>query len=297
MTTAIGVSLYGDAVEDRLAIAAAVEDSGFSSIWLGEHLVAPVSYTTVSPHRPDEVIVPLSHDLSDSFVMCAALLAATRSVVVSTGVYVAPLRHPLLSAVGAITLARMFPGRFRFGLGSGWLAEEFEALGQVFEHRGKRLDEIIEILRLAAMGGSAAHAGEFYEYPELQVTQRPVSIPVISSGVSQASLRRAARYADGWYNPGTMEFEDCLEFRRAIDEYRVEFRTSHRPFQYFIRMQGQPSFAKLERYRDAGFDELVVTPYEVWGHGPVPRDVKLRVIGEIAHEFRLDREPDTDPSV
>ena len=77
--------------------------------------------------------------------------------------YIAPLRHPLITARAAATLHEVSDGRFMLGVGAGWLREEFAALDVPFDERGSRLDEIIQILRLGWRGGPFEFHGTHFD--------------------------------------------------------------------------------------------------------------------------------------
>ena len=116
----------------------------------------------------------------------------------TTGVYLAPLRHPLQVAKSVGIASVLSQGRTALGAAVGWMREEFEILGQDFRTRGRRLDETIEICRKAWSGETFEHHGEHFDVPRVTMSPAPgFPIPVYIGGVSEAALRRAARN-DGW---------------------------------------------------------------------------------------------------
>src|SRR4051794_12784096 len=167
----IGISCYDLAPAELVELAVAAEQSGFDSVWLGEHVVAPMQYDSSHPTQPGsetahassnhngKPIVDPSVELVDPLVALAGVAARTATIGLATGIYLLPLRHPLLTARAAATLSDLSGGRFRLGVGSGWLREEFAALDVPFAGRTARLAEAIEVLRLAWQGGAVEFHG------------------------------------------------------------------------------------------------------------------------------------------
>jgi probable F420-dependent oxidoreductase len=184
-------------------VAELAEANGFSSIWIPEHLVMPVevppgySYTLdqYSPMRPETPTF-------DPFVVLAGVATRTTIIGLGTSVFILPLRHPIAVARSAVTLDRMSGARFTFGVGVGWLQDEFEIMGQDFHNRGKRTDEMIALLRQLWTDDTIEFHGEFYDIPPIKFHPKPVNrqrgIPIFVGGTSPAALRRAGRLGDGW---------------------------------------------------------------------------------------------------
>ncbi|MGI9005741.1 MAG: TIGR03619 family F420-dependent LLM class oxidoreductase [Streptosporangiaceae bacterium] len=181
--------------------AARAEAAGFSSLWLSDHVVMPSRTRSRFPFTEDGNIYWDPRDPWYEPVVCLPVLAgATETAEVGVGVLLAALRHPVLLAKQLASIDAMSAGRLLLGVGSGWMAEEFAALGVPFEDRGQRLDELITVLRLCWTGQPGAFSGHFYHVPAdmfcYPVPTRPV--PVIVGGMSAPALRRAAVLGDGW---------------------------------------------------------------------------------------------------
>jgi alkanesulfonate monooxygenase SsuD/methylene tetrahydromethanopterin reductase-like flavin-dependent oxidoreductase (luciferase family) len=148
------VAIYNHPTEQCLAIAQLADRLGLDTLWVGEHLFTPQHYDSSHPYRPhaDPPVVAAANHFADMWVLMGAVLASTRRLRFATGVHVAPLRHPLLTARALTTAAELGPKRVILGLGAGWMQEEFDALGVPFEDRGSRLDESIALLRDALDG-------------------------------------------------------------------------------------------------------------------------------------------------
>lgn len=250
-----GIHAFDLAPVDLLDLARAADGFGFDTFWLGEHVVSPARVMSVhpgrsaqpSPHSP--VLGPGAH-LADLWVELGGLAAVTDRIQLVTGVCVAPLRHPLVTAQAAATVARLSGGRFSLGVGAGWLSEEFDALAADFEHRGLVLDETLAILRMAWRGGPFAHRGAHFSFDELVVTEEPIDIPLVVGGNSAPALRRLAA-GDGWFSSGTPTLEQACILRDQIRAVRADdaFRT-------WFRVE-RVDRATVARYVDLGFDDLV----------------------------------------
>jgi alkanesulfonate monooxygenase SsuD/methylene tetrahydromethanopterin reductase-like flavin-dependent oxidoreductase (luciferase family) len=153
-------------------------------------------------------------------------------------------------------------GRFTLGLGYGWLEEEFEALDVPFKERVSRFRESIEILRLAWQGGEVKYDGQHFSISGVQVTHRRTDIPIILGGNTEKALRRAAQLGDGWFSSGTPPFDEAIRLRAELQRLRAESGVD-RPFEIIFRMEGcDPAVAR--RYRDEGFDSVLIWTDQVW---------------------------------
>jgi probable F420-dependent oxidoreductase len=286
----LGLSIYGHDPAHVVRLGARADELGFDVVWLGEHLVAPVANTTPHPHRPDQdpPVVGLDSALSDPWVVIGAISGATTRLRSATGVSVLPLRHPLLTARAAVSAHDVSGGRVVLGAGSGWCREEFDAFGVPFAERGTRLDETLDVLRKAFARGPFAHEGRHFAFDAVQVSPRPVTIPIVIGGVTERAMRRAAMHGDGWYSPSTMELDECLAVRRRIDALRSELGTADRPFTYFVRMNRWPAARVVGTYLDAGFDHLSVSGFELWPpRRPQGLAEKLGCLDRVAEELHL----------
>jgi probable F420-dependent oxidoreductase len=259
-----GISIYNHPAPHCLAIARRADELGFDTVWVGEHLFTPQAYDSLHPYRPqqDPPVVRDANDFADMWVLMGAVLATTRRVKFALGVHVLPLRHPLLTARALTTGDELGAGRVILGVGAGWMREEFEALGVPFEERGPRLDEGIAVLR-DALDGVTSFEGEFFRYRPLVVAAERVDVPIVIGGATPRALRRAARVADGWYGPTTLDVEACLRIRRELHRLRREHGASERPFFMAVRITPHdPDTAR--RYDEEGFDHMVLDGESIW---------------------------------
>jgi probable F420-dependent oxidoreductase len=170
------------APDTLLACALAAEDAGFADVWVQDHVAIP----------PDDAEGSGGRYL-DPLTALAWLAAATRRIGLGTGVLVLPYRPPLPTAKAIATVQELSGGRLRLGVGAGWMAPEFRALGVPREERGRRTDETLAFLRACfAADRVEAHGQEFLFLP------RPAAPPIYVGGAGEHALRRAVAYGDGW---------------------------------------------------------------------------------------------------
>jgi probable F420-dependent oxidoreductase len=281
MTLRIGLTAYDIAARDFVDLAVAADEAGFESLWLGEHIVLPIGYDTTHPttgqtgeqHHAGPIVTQ-GTELVDPLVTLGAAAVATAHIRLATGVYVLPLRHPLAIARSTCTVQELAGGRFTFGIGFGWLAEEFAALDVPFDERVTRFTESIDVLRAAWAGGDVRYQGRHFTISGVQVTLRDTRIPIVLGGNTDRALRRAARLADGWFSSGTPSLEESLRLRDELQRLRTEADAEiggERPFELTFRMSGcDPGVAR--RYEDEGFERVLVWTDHVW-----PADQPLAV--------------------
>jgi len=162
--------------------------------------------------------------------------AVTSKALLGPGVLLLPLRNPVMLAKEAVTLQKLSNGRFVLGVGTGWFPHEFEAVGTTKAERGRRTDEVLEIVTRLASGEELTYQGKYYQFEKVQVEPSPVKLPIWIGGGSQVAHedsvekpqlhpnvgRRIARYADAWFSRPTAQAhqikDDWLLLRPYFDE-------------------------------------------------------------------------------
>jgi alkanesulfonate monooxygenase SsuD/methylene tetrahydromethanopterin reductase-like flavin-dependent oxidoreductase (luciferase family) len=219
-------------------------------------------------------------------IVAGAIASATRTLNISTAVYLLPLRHPLVAARSIATVQILSKGRLRVGVGLGWAHEEYEGLEIPYKERGSRLDEGMEVVRKALAGGSFDHSGRHFKFKALSILNNPVKVPLLAGGAAEPAMRRAARMADGWATPPyNMTFEDCIAHREQLEALRREYGTNGRRFDYYVRLpNATPELVR--RYAEAGFTNLTVGGGQVvrW---PDPLERKIQFIEETARQLGI----------
>jgi probable F420-dependent oxidoreductase len=267
----VGLTAYDVPAREFVEIARAADEAGFDSLWIGEHIVLPLEYTTAHPtttlpdakHHTGPIVDPET-ELVEPLVQLAAAAAVTTRLRLATGIYILPLRHPLTTARAVCTLQELASGRFMFGLGFGWLEEEFDALGIPFSERVSRFEETIEIIRKAWRSGPIDHHGRHFTITGVQLTKHDTTVPLILGGNSERALRRATRLADGWFASGTPLFEEAVRLRGEVTRLRHE--SGNAPFELTFRIADADP-ATVRRYADEGFDNVLIWTDQVWPAG------------------------------
>jgi probable F420-dependent oxidoreductase len=185
------------------AVAMAAEAAGFATLWSGEHVVLVDQPSSRYPYSADgRIAVPAAADWLDPLLGLSFIAAVTTTIGLATGVLLLPEHNPVVSAKQAATLDVLSGGRLTLGVGIGWSAEEFAALGVPFAGRGRRTAEYVAAMRTLWADDIASFSGEFTRFEAVRVNPKPVRdrrIPVVIGGNSDASLERVAAFGDGWY--------------------------------------------------------------------------------------------------
>ena len=263
------ITVYGNALDEIPTVVRRAEQLGFDGVWVGEHVVAPDDYATPHPYRNSgKPILPGDPRLYDVWTMIGVLIGVTTRIDIGTGVLIAPLRHPLLTARAAVSAHQLSNGRFLLGVGTGWMAEEYRALGVPFEERRARFEEQLEVFGKVFAGGPAEHEGPLYPFnARIQLTPTRVRIPLIFAGSTlPRAMRRAALHGDGMYNPSDLSVEECADMRREVDEIRRQAGLADTPFDWHVRVNDPPSAASVERLRRASFDRMIVPWNAIYPH-------------------------------
>ncbi|WP_165838683.1 LLM class F420-dependent oxidoreductase [Roseicella frigidaeris] len=183
-------------------LARLAEAAGFDSVFAVDHVVLPETYESVYPYAAGGRLPGSQFSaMPDPLIWMAFAAAATTRLRFMTGVIILPLRNPLVLAKQVATLDAMSGGRIELGIGVGWLAEEFAALGVPFAERGRRADEYVAAMRALWREDNARFAGRFVAFEGMTCTPKPVarSVPIIVGGHSEAAARRAGRLGDGFF--------------------------------------------------------------------------------------------------
>jgi probable F420-dependent oxidoreductase len=185
------------------AVAVAAEVAGFATLWSGEHVVLVDQPASRYPYSADgRIAVPAEADWLDPLLGLSFTAAVTTTIGLATGVLLLPEHNPVVTAKQAATLDVLSGGRLTLGVGIGWSAEEFAALGVPFAHRGRRTEEYIAAMRTLWADDVASFSGEFTRFESVRVNPKPVRgrrIPVVIGGNADAALARVAAVGDGWY--------------------------------------------------------------------------------------------------
>ena len=194
--------------------------------------------------------------MGDPLVWLAYAAAVTERINLATGVLILPQRNPAVLAKECATLDVLSGGRLLLGVGVGWLAEEFAAVGVSFEDRGARADEYIAALRALWEQEEPTYAGRFTSFEKAKSFPKPArgTVPVIVGGHSAAAARRAGRLGDGFFPWG----QDAGDFGRLIGIMRASAVEADRDPDAIEVTVGAMDVDTIKAYADAGVSRIVV---------------------------------------
>ncbi|GIH98802.1 TIGR03619 family F420-dependent LLM class oxidoreductase [Planobispora takensis] len=251
--------LHPDAWKD---VAIAADELGFESVWLPEHLVFTTDLSLAVYPGTDKPGISPATPLFDAPAYLCWLAGLTSRVMLGTAVHLYALRHPFVSARAFATLDRVSGGRAICGVGAGWYEGEWLAAGVDFATRGARLDEAIEVTRRLWSEPAVAHAGRFYDFPEVAFEPKPVQarLPILAGGESGAALRRAARLCDGWISMP----HSLASIRGPLDRLaalRDGTASDGRPFSVTAHAYELTGPAEVPHWERLGVDRMIVRPW------------------------------------
>jgi probable F420-dependent oxidoreductase len=218
-------------------LATALEERGFDSLWVAEHSHIPVPRRTPAPGGGE--LPKRYYDVMDPFVTLSAAAAVTKRLKLGTGVCLVIQRDTIQTAKLVASIDQVSGGRFLFGIGGGWNAEEIENHGTEFTSRFKKMREQIEAMKEVWTKSTAEYHGDIVGFTSMMTWPKPVQKPhppVILGGAFPWAARRAIRYGDGWYpnagrDPQSLEITlggapedpDMLKRYRDLGVARVNF--------------------------------------------------------------------------
>ena len=254
-------------LEELTELARTAEQAGFSAIALPDSLFYSEDVAADYPYTADgKRMWNAETPWVDPLVAAGAMGAVTERIRFYTSVLKLGPRNPVLLSRQVASAARLTGDRFGLGIGIGWTPEEFEWCGAPFEHRGPRVDEAIDVLRLILGGGMVEHHGEFFDFDRLQMSPAPAErVPIYIGGHSKRALRRAALRGDGWAS-AMMSLDQLRETIDRLTELRTEFGRAAEPFE--IQAVCVDRFG-LDGYReqaDIGVTDAITVPWLLDGH-------------------------------
>ncbi len=243
------------------ALAVALEERGFESVWAPEHSHIPLSRRSPWPGGAD--LPKQYYDVMDPFVTLTMAAAATKTLNIGTGVCLVNQRDPIQTAKLVASIDQVSGGRFLFGIGVGWNAEEMEDHGTVFATRAKLVRERVEAMKAIWTRSKPEYHGEFVNFDPMMTWPKPLQKPhppVIVGGAFPHGARRAVRYGEGWIplagRPG--QYGDVFDFVPKFREMLTEAGRTEAACPVSIFGAGEDSDT-LKRYRDLRIDRVSVS--------------------------------------
>lgn len=261
-------SIFMTPLDQLTALAKTAEEVGFDSIALPDSLFYMETAAEDYPYTPDgSRMWTADTPWVDPLIAAAAMGAVTSKLRFYTNVLKLGSRNPLLLARQVGSVANMTANRFGFGVGIGWAPEEFEWCGVPFARRGKRVDEMIEVLKLVLAGGMVEFHGEFYDFDRLQISPAPSEpVPFYVGGHTDVALKRAARVGDGWTS-AMMTLDQLTETIGKLDALRAEFGRDALPFEIQAVCIDRFGVDGHRELAEAGVTDNIVIPWVFDGLG------------------------------
>ena len=266
-------------------IAHAADACGWDGIVVSDHVVHPEKIESPYPYTRDgSTRWQAPAPWPDPWVAVGAMAAVTERIRFTTGIYVLPLRNPFVVAKAVSTAAVMSGDRVSLGVGVGWMKDEFDLLEQSFRNRGRRMDEMIEVMRTLWAGGMVEHHGEYYDFGRLQMSPAPKArIPILIGGLSEPALRRVGRLGDGWISDihTTQELREIVAKIRA---YRDEYGRADAPLEVVAACSDVFEADDFRRLEDVGVTHLQTMPWLMYGASSDSLEDKVDGIRRFAND-------------
>jgi probable F420-dependent oxidoreductase len=237
------------------------EQLGFESAWIAEHLIMPVKQASAYPYTADgRFPAPPDAPFHDPLLALAYVAALTTKIRLATGIFVVPLRNPFATAKAIAALDNLSQGRVIFGVGIGWLKEEFEAVGMRFEDRALRTREYLELMIELWSKSDPLYKGRTVATQGMKFMPKTVQQPhppIVFGGTSEPALKRTVRLGDGWYGIAHSLDEARTMISRLGEYARAVERT--RPIEITLSLRtGKPLTADdVRRMAELGVDRTL----------------------------------------
>lgn len=238
-----------------------VEAKGVHGIWVPEHVLFFPEYASTYPYSDNGRIPGDPEGILDPFTALTFIAAHTQKVRLGTGICLVPQRQPVYTAKMVADVDYLSNGRVDFGVGIGWLQEEFENLGMDFTSRATRTEEYILAMRALWSDGLSEFSGQTVTLQPCHFNPKPIQKPhppIYFGGESDAALRRVARLGDGWYGYD-LDPEQLQQKLVSLDAALAAAGRNRRDIQLVVGPNRHPVNAStVAAYAAAGVDQLVV---------------------------------------
>ena len=238
-------------------LAKAAEEVGWHSFVIPDSICYPQVSESKYPYTPDGD----RHFLEDKpfiepFSLIPALAAVTERLRFTTFVVKLPIRQPVLIAKSVTSVAVLSNDRLAFGIGTSPWPEDFQVTGTDWKTRGRRMDEMIEIIRGLAKGGFFEFHGTHYDVPSIKICPTPAKpVPILIGGHADAALKRAARLGDGWMHAGS---DDLVAMLKRLDELRREYGREREPFEVHVISMDAFTLDGIKQLEELGVTDVIV---------------------------------------
>lgn len=253
-------------VDQYVPLVQAAEEAGFDTFTFPDSICYPKEGSDVYPYNDDGTREFLDGvPFLEPFVAIPYLAAITKNIRFTTSVVKLAIRQPVIVAKQLSTLGVMLGDRFGFGVGISPWPEDFMVSQIAWEKRGKRMDEMMEIINGLMSGEYFGYKGEIFDLEPIKLTPVPEHhIPLLVGGHAKPALRRAAKLGDGWVSAGS-SLEELKTHIDQIEAFRKDFGRENIPFEYHAMTEAAYSVQGLQDLVAAGVTEVIIAfrnPYD-----------------------------------
>jgi probable F420-dependent oxidoreductase len=269
-----------------LPLARAAEEAGWDGFIVPDSICYPEVSDSKYPYTPDGDRRFLEDKpFIEPFSLIPAMGAVTERLRFTTFVVKLPIRQPVLVAKSAASVAVLTNNRFGFGVGLSPWPEDFRVCGQEWKSRGKRMDEMIEIIRGLTKGGFFEFHGKHYDLESIKICPTPTQrLPILIGGHSEPALRRAARLGDGWMHAGSDQ-ETLDRLLASLKELRTEYGREREPFELHVISLDAYSPDGIRRLEAAGITDVIVGFRDVYAGQDMPLQQKIDAVRRYADDI------------
>ena len=242
-----------------LPLARAAEAAGWDSFSIPDSICYPEVSDSTYPYTPDGRREFLEgKPFIEPFSLIPAMAAVTERLRFTTFVVKLPIRNPVLVAKQVTSVACLSENRLSFGVGLSPWPEDFAVCGQEWKGRGRRMDEMIEIIRGLSTGDFFAYQGRYYDVQSIKLCPVPTQpVPILIGGQSDPALRRAARVGDGWMHAGG-DAGELAAYLEKLATLRREYGREKDPFEVHVISMDAYSADGIKRLEDLGVTDAIV---------------------------------------
>ena len=241
-------------------LAVAAEDAGYDSFVVPDSLIFPAESDTTYPYTADGDRAFLEDKpIIEPFALIPFLAARTERIRFTTFVLKLAVRPAVLVAKQAASVAVLSNDRLRLGVGISPWPEDFAAMEVEWERRGKRMNEMVDILRGLMGGDWFEYHGEILDLARCKICPVPETpVPILIGGHADVALRRAARQGDGWIHAGGGDGIDLGGMIDRVHALRAEYGKDKDPFEIHVISMDGFSVDGVKRLEDLGVTDVIV---------------------------------------
>jgi|KBSSwiStaDraftv2_1062776.scaffolds.fasta_scaffold16512_3 probable F420-dependent oxidoreductase len=257
---AAGKMIEGESIA---RVARRAEELGYDSLWVSDHIIFPTQLQSAYPYSPDGKL-PLdpTNPLLEPFTVLSYAAAVTKTIKLGTSVIIVPYRDPLVTAKIVSSLDVLSGGRFIFGVGVGWLEEEFRALRQNLRDRAAQTREALLVMKACWTQDSPEFHGKFFDFSGIKFAPKPRQKPyppIWFGGNSPSALKRAVEHGDGWHAVWETP-EEVNEKARTLRDLCTNAGKNFADFPLTINVNNRVPYTieNVKKYEAAGISMMFI---------------------------------------